>query len=65
MTEQWKSGTRVKCANYPFAMEVVGRDDVGSVICEWSRGEQLVRGYFTLISLVLAEPSETTGDVHG
>lgn len=65
MTEQWKSGTRVKSASYPFVMDIVGCDDVGSVICEWSRGEQLVRGYFNPISLVLAEPSETNGDVHG
>lgn len=58
MIEEWRSGIRVKFSNYPLEMEVVGCDDVGSVICEWSQGEQLVRGYFTPSSLVLVHPVE-------
>jgi hypothetical protein len=55
---EWKSGTCVKLTASSLEMAVVGHDSVGSVICEWSQGEHLVRGYVTPTVLVLADRAE-------
>lgn len=55
---QWSYGTRVKFPSSDLEMTVVGYDSVGSAICEWNRGEQLVRGYFTPTTLALADNAE-------
>jgi len=41
-------------------MKVVGADSVGSIICEWYRGEGLLQGYFTPMGLILAENAVST-----
>ena len=51
---QWKSGTLVKINSIDLVMTVVGYDSVGSVICEWNREGQPVRGYVTAAVLALA-----------
>ena len=55
---QWDSGTRVKLTSSDLEMTVVGNDSVGSAICEWNRGDHLVRGYFTPTILALADNAE-------
>ena len=55
---QWNSGTRVKLIPSDMEITVVGYDSVGSVICEWTFGEHLVRGYFTPTILALADNAE-------
>lgn len=60
---QWKSDTRVRISESDREMTVVGRDSVGSVICEWSQGEQLFRGYVTPTVLVLANAAEAVESV--
>jgi uncharacterized protein YodC (DUF2158 family) len=45
----------VKLTSSDFEMTVVGYDSVGSAICEWNRGERLVRGYFAPTILALAD----------
>jgi uncharacterized protein YodC (DUF2158 family) len=52
---RWNSGTRVKLTSSDFEMTVVGYDSVGSAICEWIRGEHLVRGYIVPTILALAD----------
>jgi len=44
-------------------MTVIGHDSVGSVICEWSQGEHLVRGYVTPTVLVLADDAEAAESI--
>ena len=60
---QWKSDTRVRISESDREMTVVGRDSVGSVICEWSQGEHLVRGYVTPTVLVLADDAEAAESI--
>lgn len=54
----WKSGTRVRVKSVDWAMTIVGYDSVGSVICEWKRGEHLARGYFNPKILALVDDAE-------
>ena len=60
---QWNSGTRVKFPSSDLEMIVVGYDSIGSAICEWNRGEQLVRCYFTPTTLALADNAETASSI--
>jgi uncharacterized protein YodC (DUF2158 family) len=60
---QWNSGTRVKLTPGGLEMTVVGYDSVGSAICEWSRGDHLLRGYFTPTTLALADRATTAGGI--
>ena len=57
---EWKSGTRVRFIGSDLEMKVVGADSVGSIICEWYRGEGLLQGYFTPMGLILAENAVST-----
>jgi len=60
---QWKSDTRVRISASHQEMTVIGHDSVGSVICEWSQGEHLVRGYVTPTVLVLADDAEAAESI--
>jgi uncharacterized protein YodC (DUF2158 family) len=60
-SDEWKSGTRVTFIPTGLEMAVVGYDSVGSIICDWTRGEHRVRSYFTPTALTLMEGAKTKG----